>query len=382
MMRAVCQSLSIAIVGVLLLSGCGEVAADGQAASAPRATPVAAARIERDNVALHGTYVGELQSDAADLAPGLAGRLESVAVRIGDEVEAGQVLAKVDDRALRQQLAEARAQVRVAQATVERARVDAELAARELARLEPLAAKELVSARDVDAQRGRVTGLQADIGIASARVDEARARVGRLEEQIRDATLVAPFDGVVAQRFLDPGGMVQPGTVVLRVVEGGPLRVRFRVPEHEVAGLVTGLSLTVTTGGTAAAFEGHVARISGEVSRGDRAVVVEGVLSEAERRLRPGMFARVRVERQVLEAALVVPGAAVLHRTDAEGAQASGVLVVDDDVARWIPVDVLGRTSRKVAIAGDLEEGQQVLVLGHESLRDGAPVRVQSEVDG
>lgn len=357
---------------LLVLAGCGDAPADVGAAE--QATPVAAQSVTRDDVAVTATYPGELVADAADLAPRVTGRLVEVAVRIGDPVTEDQVLARVDGEALRQQLLEARAQVRVAEATLVRAQAEAELGEREAARIAPLAEKELVSAHEADAVRARVAGLKAEVGVAEARVAEATARVARLAQEVTDATVVAPFDGVVAERYLDPGATVQAGTPVLRVVEGGPLRVRFRIPEHELAGLQPGLPLTVSTGGGVTA-SGTVERISGAVSPEDRSIAVEGLV-DPDPGLRAGMFARVRVERRMIPDTLVVPGAALLERPSGDQ-MVTGVFTAAGNAARWVPVEVQGRAGDDVAVAGSLEEGDRVLVLGHEGLRDGAVIQLE-----
>jgi len=365
----------IAALLALLVAGCGDSSAEGARERAERAVPVAAALVQREDVVVTGTYPGELVADAADLAPRVSGRVLEVLVRIGDRVAQGQVLARLDDETLVHEAAEARAQLEVADATLERARTDAALAARELARLEPLVDRELVSAQEIDAARAKSEGLEADVVVAEARRSEARARVARLEQSVRDARLVSPWDGVVAERYLDPGAMVSAGTPIVRVVEDGPLRVRFRIPEQDLARVEVGSALSLAAGGGSEEVGGTVERISGEVSREDRSVAVEGRLPE-QGRLLPGMFATVKVDLQVLEDALVVPGAAVVDRSANEGKGGMGVFSPADGKARWVSIDVLGRSGDQVAVAANLEVGQQVLVLGHQGLKDGSAVRV------
>lgn len=359
----------------LVLAACGGSTGGKAGAGGPRPTAVAAAPVERGDVAVVSAYPGELVADAADLAPAVGGRLETVAVRIGDAVQPGQVLARVDDDALRQSLAEARAQLQVAEAGLQRTRTEAELAARELDRVAPLAERDLVSAQELDARRAGAESLAAEVTVAEARLAEAAARVARLEQQVADSRVVSPYDGQVADRYLDPGTVVQAGTPVVRVVAGGPLRVRFRVPEQDLVGLAAGLPLSVTAGGNDEPVPGTVERLAGAVSPEDRAVAVEGVVEDAPW-LRPGMSARVRVEREVVAGALVVPGAAVVDRTvGAEVVQ--GAFTAEGTTARWVPLEVRGRSGDRVAVAGALEPGQPVLVLGHERLEDGAAIQVQ-----
>src|SRR5690606_1689702 len=97
------------------------------------------------------------------------------------------------------------------------------------------------------------------------------ARAGVQREQRRDTAVIAPFDGAVAERYVDQGSIVAPGTPVLRLIRSGPPRVRFRLAERDLALVDVGMSFSVTTQATGdTAFAGKVTRISAEVSRVDR----------------------------------------------------------------------------------------------------------------
>lgn len=360
---------------LLALAGCGGESAEG-AQRGVRATAVAAVPVLRDDLLIEATFPGELFSDAAELSARTAGVLRSVDVRIGDRVKQGQVLARVQDDLARQELAEARALLMVAQANVTRASTDAELAARDQERIVPLVERKLATDQEADAARARVQTTSAELAVARARVEEARARVARLEEQLQNTRVVAPFEGVVAARYVDPGTVVQVGAPLLRVVADEPLRVRFQVPEHQVMDVRAGMSLQILASDLT--VPGTVERLAGEVSRSDRSLAAEGIVEGGEG-LRPGMFARVRVQLQRLDDALVVPGIAVLDRIGPDGAPIDGVFIATDGVARWVRVDTIGREGDRVAVSGDLEEHDLVLVLGHESLVDGAPIRLPEE---
>lgn len=340
-------------------------------------TPVRVAAAEQRDLELTALYTGELDAEAAEIAARTPGTLETVSVRIGDSIEEGDLLARVDTSQLVRQIAEAQAQKSAAAANARRVAAGIGAARSELERTEPLLADQLVSAQEVTALRARVEGLEAEAAAAEAQADEAQARIALIQQQIRDARLTAPFDGAVAERYLDAGAVVQHGTPVLRVVRGGPLRVRFRVAERDLARLRPGLPFTLTTQATGEeTFEGRVERISAAVSTTDRSIAVEGVLAEESQALLPGMYAEVRLALGELADATVVRGAAVLERPgDEEGATVTGVFVVDGESARWTPVAVVGRSGDDVAVTG-IEPSTVVVVVGHDTLRDAAPVRV------
>lgn len=351
-------------------------ASDASARDTARPTPVRAAAAVTDDLELTARYSGELHAEGADIAARTPGVLEAVNVRIGDRVEEGDVLARVDTAQLTRQLAEVEAQRSAAAASARRAEAGLGAAQAELDRTEPLLEEQLVSAQEVTALRARVAGLQAEQAAAEAQGQEAAARLELLRQQIRDARLEAPFDGAVAERHLDPGAVVQHGSPVLRLVHGGPLRVRFRVAERDLGRIRTGMPFEVTTHATAdERFAGTVERIAAAVSRDDRTAAVEGVLEGEPPTLRPGMYAEIVLQLGLLEDAVTIPGAAILERPRDEGGMISGVFVVEGETARWVPVEVLGRSGDRVAVEG-VEPEARVVTLGHETLREGAAVRV------
>ncbi len=369
------------VVGLYLLSvgvmaGCAEGEASATRARAPRAVAVRAAPVEKGDLSLRERFTGELWAEAADLAPRVTGRVVEVRVRLGDHVDKGTLLARLDDGELAPQLQEAKAAILAALANEERAKASLAAARAELDRKAPLADDKLISAQELAELNARVLSLEADVAASKAQAAQARARVGVVEEQLRHTRLLAPFDGVVAARLLDPGATASPATPILRVVADGPPRIRARAPERALAVLRPGLELRVSTAATGdQTFPGVLERIGGEVSREDRSVQIEGVLKEESPLLLPGMYATLEVRVRELHDVLRVPSVALLKRS-IDGAEGAGVFVADDGKAVWRSVSVLGHTGDLVAVSGDLQAGERVLTLGHEELAAGGLIRV------
>ncbi len=345
--------------------------------------PVRGAVAVRGELATHATYPGELVGEAIELAPKVSGRLQAVRVRVGDPVAAGDEVARIDDTDLRRELEEARARLAVVEANRRRAQAELEQLATELARAESLARDQLISAQELDRIQARAAASRAALQAAEAEIQQARARAQILDRQVVETRLAAPFAGTVAVRYLDPGALVQSGTPVVRLVQSEPLLVQFRVPERDLGKISAGSPFTLTTQATGAqAFSGEVRRMSGEVSRQDRSVLVEGRVAGDHGILRPGMYAQVRVQLARVEDALLVPGAAVSLRVRAGGAEEAGVFTVGpESTARWLPVEILAQEGNQVAVEGRLQAGETVLTLGHEELADGAAVQL-IQVDG
>jgi multidrug efflux system membrane fusion protein len=338
--------------------------------------PVRVVKAEVADLELKAQRRGELDADAAELSAKSGGYLVELSVGIGDLVKEGDVLAQVEPTQANHAISEARADAMAAQA--DKKRVAAELAAAETEheRGKKASDKGLISEKEALELKHRVEVAEAQADAARARIGQASARVDLLRDRLKDTSLIAPFDGAVAARYIDPGSIVQPGTAVLRLVKKGPLRVRFRIPERDLGLVRVDMPLYVTTQATGEErYRGKLTRIAAEVSRLDRTVAVEGALGAETPALRPGMYAEVTLELGRLQAAVVVPSVSLVEKLEASGDKTFGVFVVDGEAARWTPVTVKGAAGDRTAVGG-LAAGAEVVVLGHDTLRDGAAVRV------
>lgn len=369
--------VTLGAVGATRLQGPETPAAGPETGTKPPMVRVVAAR--QGSIPLVGSYRGELVAEAAELAARSSGRLLTVNGQIGDTFEQGQLLAQVDALEPQRQVAEADAQTAAAAASAERVEAQLEAAQIEAERGVQLKANSLLSDQELTALRSQVNVLKAELNAARAQITSAKARATLLRAQIADARLLAPFAGAIAERYLDPGSSVQPGTPVLRLVRSGPLRVRFRVPERDLRHVRAESPLEVTTQATGAGrFEGKLVRVSAEVSRSDRTLAAEGVLAAEHDGLRPGMYAHVSLTFGTLEEVTLVPSSALSERVGPDGVNETTVFVVDGEQARRTVVTLLGRHLDESAVEG-LSPGAQVVSFGHEALRDSGPVRVARE---
>ena len=368
-------AVAAAAIGVSFWVGGGDDDTAAKGKRGNRATPVKVAPVERASITHRGRYPGELDADTADVSAFYAGRLLSVKVRVGDTVAKGDVLAELDPVDAREQIAQARAQAKAAAAERHRAAVERDAAEAEAARLEPLARDKLISALEIDRQRAKAKALGAAVDAAAAGESEAAARVKLLEKRVVESVVRAPFAGRVAERFVDPGVIVNAGARLVRIVAVTPLRIRFEVPEADVPRLAVGTTLTAKTqaGSTATA---KVTGMASEVSRERRVAIAEGVIENPPAGWLPGMYAEAVVDLRTIEGATIVPAPAVLSRLGRDSQVTTGVFVAADGVARWVPVREITREGERVAIEGEVTPGARVLVAGHVDLKDGGPITI------
>jgi HlyD family secretion protein len=354
----------------------------------PGAAAVVTHPVERGSMVVRRRYPGELFSDAVELGSRVGGRVETVYVRIGDHVDAEQGVAKLDDELLARQLRELRAMLRARRALARSSEVSATAAQRELDRSQALFEQGVASKQELDTLETELRLREAEHASAVAQAEQAQATIAVLEESLTDSEVRAPFAGVVARRDVDPGAFVDAGQSIVRIVAESPLRVRFRVPEHELGEIHVGLRFELETRlGVSELPRGEITRLAGEVTPADRSMLIEGVV-DPHASLRPGMYADIRLDLRALEAALLIPDVALLERVDVSGRASTGVFRVAHDgagetMARWVDVRVLGREGGRLAIeplvADAIAQGDEVLVRGHHELGEGAAIRVRSE---
>ena len=302
------------------------------------------------------------------LSARLTATLTSVAVDVGDKVRAGQVLATLDDRdlvarraAVGGQQASLAQQVVAAQASVERARADLDLARLKAKREADLLRQGFVSQSAFDATNAALKSAQAGLDSALATLAARRADEKTLvqeahlaEAQASYSRLVAPMDAVVTQRLAEPGTTVSPGTPILRLVDPATLWVAVRVDESVVGRVATGQGarIRLRTGET---VEGRVARIAAQSDAATRELDVFVAFTTPPARFAIDQEAQVRIDVGFDEG-LVVPVDALTR--DAEGRP--GVLRVVEGRTRFAPVTTGTAGESTVVIRQGLSAGDAV----------------------
>lgn len=337
---------AVSLVASTLAACAPEARAAAGAATAP-AVPVRLAPVEAGPVARPIRAAGLVATkDGWDLSFKVGGLVARLDVREGDRVVKGQVLARLD-------ATELEAGVRQAREALEKARRDAARAAR-------LAASD--AAPRAAAEDSRTAESVADAQLAAAAFN------------LRHATLVAPDDGWIDQRLVEPGEVVAPGRPVLRLSgTGRGFVVRVALADRDVLGLAPGTPAKVTLDAAPdRPLEGRVGEISRSAGRGTGTYRVEvAIAAPRSTTLLSGLSAKVEIARTI-EAAGAVPLAAVV---DGDG-EAGSVFVVADGVARRRPVRVALLDGDRAVLAAGVEGVERVVTDGAARLADGTRVAV------
>lgn len=263
--------------------------------TAPKPASTSVSNVDRDPPQRACFLGAVVPREEADVAAEIEGLVDSIAVRVGDQVATGDVLAVLDTRSLRHQAAALEADLQAAHAERRIRAAEEEQSAQEHARRSSLG--ELVSKEEIAAAHGRLQTARAALAVADARVDQVAARFAEVQASLERSTLRAPFPGLVSRRYLDPGARTTAGTPVVHLARLDNPSVRFAVPAELRSQLVAGRELIVDTVDDGRRFRGAVEQIAPEIDPASMLIFVEARLqTETEAPLLFGAEARIRLD--------------------------------------------------------------------------------------
>lgn len=359
----------LALAITLALAGCGGDKSEGEGADAAKADADSAETADADaeggkkgeekkdeavpvevaSVAkrpISASYSGTANLEApteAQVVSKTSGVMLELLVEEGDQVKAGQVLARIDPDRPRLEMERARAQVRKLENNYRRAR--------------ELAESQLVSTEQADQ-------IRYDL-------EAARAQFELAELELSYTNIVAPISGVIAQRMAKPGNLIQLNSSLFRIVDISRLEAVLNVPERDLATMKQGLAVHMAVDAMPGkVFEGTIDRVSPVVDGGSGTFRVVTAFAGGAG-LRPGMFGRIQVVYDERADALTVPRAALL-----EDAGETAVFAIRDNKAVRVLIEVGHMSGELAEVRKGLKEGEQVVTAGKITLRDGAKVEI------
>ena len=338
-------------------AGCG-----GETPPPPAAAPpVLVAEVEAHRVEDRIEATGQLlaRSQAA-VAAQVGGQITGVVRDEGEAVDEGALVIEIDPERRRLEVQRARAMLAQADA-------QASEAERELARIEKLHAQGVAADAKLDQVR---TALRS----AASNRESLQAQLGMMERSLRDASVTAPFAGLVARRYVSEGEFVAPGQKLFDLVALDPIEVEFHLPERDSSRVTVGAPVTVRVAPFPdETFPATVSVVSPTIDAATRTLRVKASLANPDGRLRPGLFARADLGIAVREGVPMIPEEAVLQRSD--GPVAFRLAGGDRVERRRLELGVI--RGGLVEVREGLAPGDRVVVRGQSDLMDGAAVSVR-----
>ena len=312
-----------------------------------------------------GNLIGAV---TVDVVPRTAGRLVSVNVKLGDRVGRGQLIAKIEDQEINEQVKQAEASYQVAQATIRQREADLKFAQINLERSQNLFQRQLLPRQSLDDAEARQSSSAAQLDLARAQFAQAEARLEELRIAKGNTSILSPVNGFVGKRNVDPGAWASSQTPVVSVVDISSVRLVANVVERDLRLVNAGdPALVEVDAFPGESFKGRIARVAPVLDPATRTAEIEIEVPNGTFRLKPGMYARMSVTIDSRSGTTLVPKNSVV---DYEGKR--GVFTMaGDNKARFVPLEVGIEDDTRVEVRNGVSTDDTVVTTGASSLRNG-----------
>src|SRR6476660_2960721 len=300
-------------------------------------------------------------------------------VDIGDRVKAGDLLAALAVPELDHQISQNEATLDQLRSSLQQARANRELAQVTWDRDSPLVQKGWATPQQGDTDRLNLQSRAAAVAVAEANIS-AQQNLLKVLQQNRDyASIVAPFDGVITQRNVDVGSLVQgnaaSGTFMFEIMQQDVIRVWVYVPQDTAIGVAPGIDAVVRVPELPdREFSGKVTRIADALQSGTRTLLTEIDITNPDSALAPGIYCTVELHIPRKTPSLLVPADAVIFNRN--GIQ---VAVANNGKAEFRKVKVKRDLGTRLEVDSGVMAGDQVILNPPVTLVDGGKFRAMPE---
>lgn len=326
-----------------------------------RAVRITGTLVARDEVSI-GTALQDL-------------RLAVVYAEDGDQVVAGQILARLETEGLDAQLRQARAVVARAQVMIEQQEAVAAETQANLLRIAPLGRSGAVSEQQIDERRAQAGSAAANLKAAYAELSQTQSQLADASAQREKADIRSPAKGLISERSARAGALASGTQPLFRLIRHGQIELEADVSENDLPDIAPDSPASIEVAGVAEPIEGRVRLIASKVDPQTRLGKVRIALPP-HRDLRAGAYAKSTVEIERLSVPVTVPQRAVT--TDAKGA--TSVMLIDDSAtvshAVRRVIGVARRSGDAVEVTSGLKAGDRVVAGASPFVRDGDTVRI------
>jgi len=360
-MISLCKKLvifALLVAAAAGLTACGSEKApqEGENSLEAQAVLVDAAPVEKGDIASISTVNGKIAANIeVSIVPKMPGKVAEVLFDVGDRVHKGDVLVRLE-------AGELRAQLKQAEAGLEKARASFADAKKNFERMQSLYEQGAVSQQQLEAAQTQLT---------MGNPDSAEAAVELIRTQLENTVIVSPVDGIVAARNVEIGEMA--GQVpVMTIVDIDQVTVETTVTEAEVNKLNAGQTVDVVVSAVQAQpFKGVIASISPAADARSSAFPVKVKIPNPEHRLKPGMFAEVKLALEIRKEAVIIPKEALVGTGENQS-----VFIVKDNKALQKKVTTGISDDTRVEVVSGISAGEMVVTKGQLKLQDQTPVMV------
>lgn len=312
--------------------------------------------------------------EAANIFARASGYIEKRYVDIGDRVKKGDLLAEITAPELDQQIAQAQATLAQNQAALQQAQASRELADVTNSRDSNLVKQGWLTAQQGDNDRLTLRAQQAAVNVAQSNITAQEAQIRVLQQEKAYQRVVAPFDGVITQRNVDNGSLVQAGsTFMFTLMHSNVIRTQVFVPQDEAFGVAPGVEAEIRVPEIPdRTFPGKVTRIATALQPGSRTLLTEIDVPNPDGALNPGIYCTVELSIPRKTPSMSIPADALVF--DQNGLH---VAVVRNGVVHLQKVSIARDFGTSVEVREGVEPGDQVVLNPPVNLVEGNKVAIR-----
>jgi RND family efflux transporter MFP subunit len=325
------------------------------------------------------TWPGTTEAFAqANLYARASGYIVKRTVDIGSRVKAGDLLVEVAAPEVDHQIAQAEGTLTQLRASLQQAQANRDLAQVTWDRDSKLVQKGWFTEQQGDTDRLTLKAREAAAGVASANIVAQEAQLRVLNQQKSYLSVVAPFDGVITQRNIDVGSLVQAdagsGTFLFQLMHSDVIRIQLYVPQDDALGVTPGTQAVARVPEMPGReFPGKVTRIADALQPGSRTLLTEIDVPNPDHALSPGLYCLVELKIPRKSPSLVVPSEAIIFNREG-----LSVAVVEDGVAHIRKISLVRDLGTSVEVNAGVSSGEQVILSPQVDMTDGRKVTIRT----
>ncbi|MBI2413721.1 MAG: efflux RND transporter periplasmic adaptor subunit [Deltaproteobacteria bacterium] len=347
-------------VAIVFLSGTGKPVND--------AGNIKTAKATKGELRIEIVSAGVVSPDVEVIVKSKAGgEITEFPFNEGDLVNKGQTIVKLDPKTERARANQAEANLLMAKARLDKARISLKDVSVKLGRQQKLYQEGIISRQELDDAEVSIEKARTDLALSEAELLQSREALKEANERLSDTEIKAPFAGTILRKFVDRGQVISStlssaseGTQIFSIADLEKIRVVAEVDEVDIARIVPGQEASIKIDSMPEkAFAGKIERIApkGKVARTVTVFeVVVAITDKDKALLKPGMTADVKVLTKVVTGALLVPKEAVKTRDGG-----TGVYVMENGTPRWTPVKAAETNGVHTAISEGIGDGAEVV---------------------
>lgn len=367
--------LVLVIVFSSFLNGCaGKPVLNSESSS----VSVKVDNVTKTDLTMNYNTSGKIEASLeVTIAPKVSGRVAEVNVKLGDQVQKGQVIFRIESKEARNQITKSEADLSIAKTNFNLAEQTLKDAQTNYDRYNTLYESQIVSKSELEQATTKLVNAKLSLEQAQQQMNEAEVTLSTAQDNYNDYSVTAPIDGLIGSINVKTGAMVSSQTDAAVIVNINTVKVETSVPESIVNSLQQGSKVTVTIDSLNKSVEGTLTTVAPKADSNTMGYLAEIAVDNPTGEIKPGMAVKVNLYTGTLQNIIAIPLDAV---TEQDGQHS--VYLVEDNKAKEVSVETGVSNDTQVEISKGLKEGDCVVIEGNRLLSDGQQVKVVTEQEG